>query len=211
MAVTERELHAAFHRPLSAGAVDVAAVLAAGRRRLRRRRLRRTSGALILPVAVAAAVGLSATGNRHPYQLVGSGLTLAQGSVGPVQVATERVDLGDGIQAWRKGVLLYIGYPHRPYLELDTKNIHSRWENLGYDAAIFTDPGQHPGSTIVVGTVRGKPTSVVVTLEGVSQRATIACFKQAPGWCSYKANVPASFRDNHRLPDVHITEAKRPS
>lgn len=82
-------------------------------------------------------------------------------------------------------MLLYIGYPgRRPYEEADTKSVHLRWKNLGYDAAIFTDPGQHPRSTIGVGTVRGKPTSVVVTLEGVSRRATIACFKQAPGWCS---------------------------
>lgn len=93
-----------------------------------------------------------------------------------MQVADDRVDLGDGIQAWRQGRKLYIGYPARPYAELDTGSINSRWGHLGYDSVVFDDPGQHDGSTIVVGTVRGAPTSVRVAIDGVAAPATIACF-----------------------------------
>jgi len=129
---------------------------------------------------------------------------LAGGSVGPVQVTTDRVDLGDGVQAWRKGRLLNVGYPGGPHEEVDPAGVGMRWGNLGYDAGIFTEAGQHKGSTIVVGSVRGTPTSVVVTLEGVSRPATIACFTQARGWCVYKANVPASFISGWRGPKIRV-------
>lgn len=204
MPVSEQELRTALHQHRPAGRVRTDAALEAGRRKLRRRRARRAAGALALPVLLGAGIVVASGAPHTSYALVGSGLTLAAGSTGPVQVATDRVDLGDGIQAWRGNKLLYVGYPARPYAELDTHSLSTRWGNLGYDAAIFSEAGQHEGSTIVVGSVRGKPTSVVVTLEGVSQPATIACFKQAPGWCVYKANVPTSFRDNNKRPRIQV-------
>lgn len=205
MRVSEQEVRATLHDYQPTGRVDIGAAVAAGRRQLHRRRARRTAGALILPLAAGAGFVVAAGGvHNDGYTLAGYGLTLAGGSTGPVQVTTDRVTLGDGVQAWRKGRLLYVGYPGRPYEEVDPAGFGMRWRNLGYDAAIFTEPGQHDGSTIVVGSVRGKPASVVVTLEGVSRPATIACFTQAKGWCVYKANVPASFGISSRGPQIRV-------
>lgn len=157
-----------------------------------------------MSVLLGAALFVGARGETgSQYQLAGSGLTLADDSVGPVQVAADRVDLGDGIQAWRKEELLYIGYPAGPYAELDTSSLTSQWDDLGHDTVVLDDIGQQDGSTIVVGTVRGNPTSVTVTIGGVSQPAIIACFQQAAGWCSYQANVPTSIQDADDL-DVQV-------
>lgn len=205
MRTSEQEVRATLQGYQPAGRVDIGAAVAAGRRQLRQRRARRTAGALILPLAAGAGFAVAAGGvHNGGYRLAGSGLTLAGGSTGPVQVTTDRVDLGDGVQAWRKGRLLNVGYPGGPHEEVDPAGFGMRWGNLGYDAGIFTEAGQHKGSTIVVGSVRGAPTSVVVTLEGVSSPATIACFTQAKGWCVYKANVPASFRSVWRGPQIRV-------
>lgn len=154
----------------------------------------------MLPVITGLGVLLAVDMVQGRYRLDSPSLTLAAGpagaagpaSAGPRQIAADRVDLGDGVQAWRQDDLLYIGYPAQPYAELDTGSLNSRWGHLGYDYVIFDDPGQQDGSTIVVGSVRGTPTSVTVTVDGTAAPATIACFRQAPGWCSYKANVPTS-------------------
>lgn len=191
MPVTEQNLMHALHgQPVPTATLDVCALLAHARGRLHRRRARRVGTALALPLLLGAGVALDH--HDSPYLLAASGLTLAAGSEGPTQISDNRVDLGDGIQAWRQGRNLYIGYPNRPYSELDTSSISSRWGDLGYDFVIFDDPGQNDGSTIVVGSVRGAPTSVTVTIQGASAPATIACFTQTKGWCSYKANVPTS-------------------
>lgn len=202
MPTTEQDLRHALQRQAITPAVDIDAVLTSGRRNLMRRRLRRSGAALVLPVLLTA--GVAAISSTPSTQLVGSGLTLAAGSTGPVQVSNDRVDMGDGIHAWRDGKNLYIGYPARPYAGLDTSSLTSRWNDLGYDIVIFDDPGQQDGSTIVVGTVRGAPETVRVTIDGVTSSATIACFDQADGWCSYKANVPTSFGSRENPPVVDV-------
>ena len=202
MPTVEQELRDALRRDAATVDVDTQAVLAAGRRRLLRRRLRRWGALLALPVALTT--GIAVTSKAPSTELVSSGLTLAAGSDGPVQVSDDRVDLGDGIQAWREGDNLYIGYPARPYAELDTGRINSRWGDLGYDTVVFDDPGEQDGSTIGVGSVRGAPESVRVTIDGVTSDATIACFVQARGWCSYKADVPTSIRSHDEPPRVEV-------
>ncbi len=207
MPTTEDGLRAAFKQQPAVAAPDAAGLLQVGRQRLQRRRLRRAGAALVVPLLLAGGVlGGDALSDRRSstYLLAGSGLTLAAGSAGPVQVSGDRVDLGDGIHAWRRDRTLYIGYPARPYAALDTSDLTARWNDLGYDAVVFDDPGQHDGSTIVVGTVRGAPTSVRVGVDGVFARATIACFQQAEGWCSYKANVPTSIRSYDDPPQVQV-------
>lgn len=202
MPTTEQDLRHALQQQAITPALDMDAVLSSGRRSLTRRRLRRSGTMLVLPVLLTA--GVVATNSAPSTQLVGSGLTLAAGSTGPVQVSNDRVDLGDGIQAWRDGKDLYIGYPARPYAELDTSSLTSRWDDLEYDTVVFDDAGQQDGSTIVVGTVRGAPEAVRVTVDGVATDATIACFEQADGWCSYKANVPTSIRSYDNPPIVEV-------
>lgn len=202
MHTTEQDLRHALQRMSLEPEIDVQAVLSSGRRSLTRRRLRRSGAVLVLPVLLTA--GLAATGSAPSTQLVSSGLTLAAGSEGPVQVSEDRVDLGDGIQAWRDGEDLYIGYPAGPYAGLDTSSINSRWGDLGYDTVVFDEAGEQDGSTIVVGSVRGAPKSVRVTVDGVASDATIACFEEAEGWCSYKANVPTSIRSYDDPPVVEV-------
>lgn len=202
MHTTEQDLRHALRQQAVACDIDVQAALTSGRRSLTRRRLRKTGAVLALPVLLTA--GIAATTRDPSTQLVGSGLTLAAGSTGPVQVSDDRVDLGDGIQAWRDGEKLYIGYPVRPNAVLDTGSINSGWGDLGYDTVVFDDEGEQDGSTIVVGTVRGAPRSVSVTVDGITSEATIACFVQAEGWCSYKANVPTSIRSYANPPQVVV-------
>ncbi len=202
MPTTEEDLRTAFRQEPPTATPDATALLRMGRRSLQRRRLRRTGVALVAPLLFIG--GVLVDRGSSPYQLAGSGLTLATTTVGPVQVSDDRVDLGDGIQAWRQGRNLYIGYPARPYAELDTGSINSGWGHLGYDSVVFDDPGQDDGSTIVVGTVRGAPTSIRVGIDGVVVPATIACFDQAKGWCSYKANVPTSIRSYDDGPQVEV-------
>lgn len=204
MYTTEQDLRHALQRMSVEPEIDVEAVLSSGRRSLtrRRRRLRRSGAVLVLPVLLTA--GLATTRSAPSTQLVGSGLTLAAGLEGPVQVSGDRVDLGDGIQAWRDGEDLYIGYPARPYAELDTSSLNSRWGDLGYDTVVFDDAGEQDGSTIVVGSVQGAPKSVRVTVDGVASDATIVCFEEAEGWCSYKANVPTSIRSYDEMPVVEV-------
>ena len=199
MHTDEHDLRHALRQNAAAPDLDMQAVIVSGRRSLMRRRLRRSGAVIALPVLLTA--GVAAT-NGPSTQLVGSGLTLAGGE-GPVQVSDDRVDLGDGVQAWRDGKTLFIGYPARPYAELDTGEMFNGWGDLDYDSVVFEDdPDNQDGSTVVVGTVRGAPQSVRVTLEGVTADATIACFEQAEGWCSYKVNVPASFVDE--MPVVEV-------
>lgn len=202
MHTTEQDLRHALRQDALAPEIDVQAVLISGRRRLTRRRLRRSGAVLVLPVLLTA--GIVATRSAPSTQLVGSGLTLAAGSDGPVQVSGDRVDLGDGIEAWRDGKTLHIGYPARPYAELDTSSINSRWGDLGYDTVVLDDAGEQDGSTIVVGTVRGAPQTVRVTVDGVASDATIACFDEADGWCSYKADVPTSIHSYDNMPVVEV-------
>jgi hypothetical protein len=185
----EDDLRQAFHAHAPTGEVPIEAALRAGRRT---RRVRRT----VIPAAalVVATAGIATMiGGHDQYQLVGDGLTLSHGP-GVEQIGDDRVDMGDGIQAWRDDETLSIGYPARPYASLDTKSLTSQWGDLGHDIVVFDDPDEHDGTTMVVGTVQGQPSSVEVIIDSVSQQATVACFTQAPGWCSYKAKVPASWR-----------------
>lgn len=204
MPTTEQELRDALQQGTVAPEIDVQAVLTSGRRSLTRRRLRRSGALLALPVLLTA--GILATSSTPSTRLVGSGLTLAAGSDGPVQVSDDRVDLGDGIQAWREVDHLFIGYPARPYSQLNTSDSTYRWGwgDLDHDTVVLDDAGEQDGSTIVVGSVRGAPQAVRVTVDGVTTDATIACFDQAEGWCSYKADVPTSIRDDGSLPVVDV-------
>ena len=206
MSTVEQELREFFHAVPAARSVDATAILERGHRQLRAQRLRSTTAVAVPAVVALTCGGLVVAGREtSPYELAGSGLTLAAGTVGPVQVSGDRVDLGDGVQAWRHGTHLYIGYPARPYAELDTNDLTSRWGHLSYDTVVFDGAGQHDGSTVVVGTVRGTPSNIVVTVEGVSQTATIACFEQAAGWCSYMAKVPTSIQSYDDTPTLQVT------
>jgi hypothetical protein len=195
----EDDLRLALHTHAPTGQLPLAAALASGRRI----RLARRVAPGVAAVVLAAAAVTALSGRGQDYRLTGDGLTVSRGP-GVHQIDDDRVDLGDGIQAWRDGETLHIGYPARPYASLDTTSISSRWDDLGHDTVVFDDPGEHDGSTMVVGTVRGEPTSVVVTVDGVSQNATVACFVQAPGWCSYKAEVPTSWQSRDRPPQVEV-------
>lgn len=207
MPTTEQDLRTAFARhPPPDVTLDPAGLVLTGHRRLQRRRFRRVGVALVVPTLLVG--GVLADRHATRYELAGSGLTLAAGTDGPVQVSDDRVDLGDGIQAWREGKILSIGYPARPNAFLDTSSLNSQWGDLGYDVVVFDDPGQNDGSTIVVvGSVQGAPTSVRVGIDGVFVPATIACFEQAKGWCSYKANVPVSISsyDADDMPQVEVS------
>lgn len=199
MTLIEDDLRQALRAHPPTGRVPVGAALASGRRI----RLARRVVPTVAAVVVAAAGGIALSGGGHDYRLTGDGLTVTRGP-GVQQVDDDRVDMGDGIQAWRDGETLGIGYPARPYATLDTTSITSRWGHLGHDTVVFDDPGEHDGSTMVVGTVRGEPRSVVVTVDGVSQEATVACFAEAPGWCVYKAAVPTSWQSVDRMPQVDV-------
>ena len=184
----EEDLRQALRAHEPTGQVPVRAALAAGRRV----RLARRAPAAVAALVVVGGAAIDLTSGQDQYQLVGDGLTLSQ-AVGVHQIDDDRVEMGDGIQVWREGKTLAVGYPNRPYAEIDTTSMTSRWKDLGHDVVIFDEPGEHDGSTMVVGTVRGTPTSVEVIIDGVAQEATVACFTQTLGWCAYKANVPTSW------------------
>lgn len=197
MSINEQYLREHFRSAPAGGTVNAEEIVAAGRRRLRARRRQRTLG-VTAAVALLAAItgGLAQSDPGHAeYELVGSGLTLATGSSGPVQLSDDRVDFGHGLQAWRKGRTLAVGYPDGTHAFLDTADPTARWGDLGYDVVTLDPEGQNDGVTAVVGTVRGKPERVRVSIAGASQTATIACFDQAPGWCSYAALVPFSVQN----------------
>lgn len=196
----EHDLRQALHTHGPTGQVPLTAALRAGRRTRLARRTVIPAAALVLAIAGATTL----LGGHDQYQLAGDGLTLSRGP-GVTQIDDDRVDLGDGIQAWRDGDILGIGYPARPYAALDTSSINSEWGDLGYDVVVFDEPDENDGTTMVVGTVQGQPTAVEVVINGVTQQATVACFTQAPDWCSYKANVPASWRTGTD-PEVRITK-----
>ncbi|MCD5351269.1 hypothetical protein [Kineosporia mesophila] len=197
--MSEQQIRQHFRTAPVEGAVNAQEIVAAGRQQFRARRRRRTWGATATATtAVLAAVtgGIALSSHRDArFELVGSGLTLAAGSSGPVQVSDDRVDLGHGLQAWREGKVLGVGYPDSTHTLLDTTDPTARWGDLGYDVATLDPEGQNDGVTAVVGTVRGQPSHVVVSIAGVTQTATIACFTQAQGWCSYAALVPVSVQN----------------
>lgn len=201
MSITEHHLRQHLRTAPVTGTIDLQQILANGHRQLRVRRRRRALTALT-PLGLAALVaGLAITGTSgEHYELAGSGLTLAAGSVGPVQVSNDRVDLGGGLQAWREEAVLNVGYPSGAHATLDTTDPTARWGDMGYDVAVLDPEGEDDGRTAVVGTVRGTPDSVDVTIAGVTQKATIACFTQAQGWCSYAAVVPFAVQDYQTQP-----------
>lgn len=195
----EEDLRQALRTHEPTGQVPVRAALVAGRRA----RLARRAPAAVAALVAVGGAALALPSSQDQYQLVGDGLTLSQGA-GVQQIDDDRVDMGDGIQAWREGEILAIGYPTRPYAAIDTTSMTSRWDDLGYDIVVFDEPGEQDGSTMVVGTVRGTPTSVEVVIDGVSQEATVACFTQVQGWCSYKANVITSWQSHEQFPEVIV-------
>ncbi len=195
----EEQLRMALRAHEPRGEVPVTAALSAGRRARRARR-----AGVALPTGVlAGGVALLASDRPQEYRLVGDGLTVA-GGAGVQQVDDDRVDLGGGLRAWRQGDVLSVGRPDRPYAEIDTSSLTSRWGDLGHDVVVFDEPDEHDGTTAVVGTVRGEPTSVRVTIRGVTQDATVACFVQAPGWCSYAAQVPVDWPGREERPQVDV-------
>ena len=195
MSVTEQQLREHFHSTTAPMPLKTEGLLAIGHRRLRARRQRRA--ALVLTPLALIATAVTVESHRGPgYELAGSGLTLAGTTDGPVQVDDDRVDLGDGIQAWREGSTLSIGYPAGHYAALDTSALTSQWGTLGHDIVVLNDTDMPGPTTTVVGTVQGAPTKIMVTIRGTSQSATIACFTQAHGWCSYKAVLPVTTDDH---------------
>lgn len=208
-----RHLHQHLHTARVPGAVDTAAIITTGRRQLRARRRRRALGAVVPAVLLIAGAGWVIAGNGgSDYELAGSGLTLAAGSQGPVQVSDDRVDMGDGLQAWREGSVLSVGYPtgsdggEGSHAWLDTSDWGSHWDKNSYDIAVLDGDGAITTGTAVVGAVRGTPSRVDVSIEGVTVSASIACFTQAQGWCSYAVVVPVALED-HGTMDMPTVKA----
>lgn len=203
MSITEQQMRQHLRTATVPGAVDTAAVLAAGHRQLRTRRRRQALAAVVPAVLLSATAGWAITATRDSgYELAGSGLTLAAGSQGPVQVSDDRVDMGDGLQAWREGTVLSVGYPtgteggEGSHAWLDTSDWGSQWDKNSYDIAVLDTSGATTPGTAVVGAVRGTPSRVDVSIQGVSATASIACFDQARGWCSYAVVVPVVVADH---------------
>lgn len=208
MSLSEQEVRTVLHRYQPTGRVEIGAAVSAGRRQLRRRRARRTAGALVLPLVLGAGFAVTANGTHFDgYTLTGSGLTLAAGTTGPAQVvSTGGVALGDGVQVRREGNILYVRTSAGgSFDELNSVAQEGHRGDQGYGAVTELRPFQPKPSTIVVGNVRGRPKSVVVTVQGVSRSANIACFTQAHGWCVFEANVPASVdRGLGGIPQIQI-------
>jgi hypothetical protein len=208
VSISEQQMRQHFRSTPVIGEVNVQQIIAAGRQQVRKQRQRKTLGAATVATSLLATIvgGLALSGRGEAgYELVGSGLTLAAGSPDPVQVNDERVDFGHGLQAWRTGKTLDVGYPDGAHATLDTTDPTAQWGDLGYDVVTLDPAGQQDGGTAVVGTVRGEPSHVEVTIAGVTQTATIACFTQAHGWCSYAALVPFSVQDYQSQPTtVHV-------
>jgi hypothetical protein len=214
MSISEQQMRQHLRTAPVPGVVDTAAIIATGRRQLRTRRRRRALGAIAPAVLLSAVAGWAITdAGGSDYELAGAGLTLAAGSQGPVQVGDDRVDMGDGLQAWREGSVLSVGYPvgssggEGSHAWLDTSDWGSHWENNSYDIAVLDGNGAVARGTAVVGAVRGTPSRVDVSIEGVTASASIACFVQARGWCSYAVVVPVVVEDHGAmdLPAVKAT------
>jgi hypothetical protein len=190
MPSVEDDLREALHTHSPMGTVPVQAALADGRRARSRRRLVRGGGGVLVAAGLAATISLTGAQDDQ-WQLVGDGLTLSRGS-GVTQIADDRVDLGDQVQAWRDGDALAVGYPHGIHAVLSTDDPVYRlgWDDLTYDTVVL-EPHETPdGQGLVMGNVRGEPTSVTVGTPEQTVEATVACFEQTPGWCVYKAALP---------------------
>jgi len=197
VSISEQQIRQHLRTAPVSGAVDAAAIIATGRRRLRVRRQRRALAAVVPALAVVIATGVAI---EHPgrggYELVAAGLTLSASSQGSVQVDTDRVDMGNGLQAWREGDVVNVGYASGAHSWMDIREWTYRLRPQGqYDLATFGGEGAGASSTVVVGAVRGEPKHVSATIEGTSATATIACFTQAEGWCVYATLVPARVTD----------------
>lgn len=161
-----------------------------------RRRRWRVAGLLVLPVVTLvhcwrstrcrAATGSTHRASRWPLAQPGP-----QAQPAPVQDRSTPTESTWGTACRHGGRATCSTSATQPGRTPDTSSLNSKWGHLGYDSVVLDDPGQQDGSTIVVGGVRGTPTSVTVSIDATSAPATIACFRQASGWCSYKANVPS--------------------
>jgi hypothetical protein len=202
MPSVEDDLREALHIHAPMGAVPVQAALADGRRTRARRRLARGSGGVLIAAGLAAAAfGLPGSQDDR-LQLVGDGLTVSSGS-DVTQIADDRVDLGDQVQAWRDGDALAVGYPNGVHAVLNTDDPTADWGDLGYDKVVL-EPDETPdGQGLVMGNVRGEPTSVTVETPQQTVEATVACFEQTPGWCVYKAALPTGGVDPDDI-TVHV-------
>ncbi|TYP86914.1 hypothetical protein [Blastococcus xanthinilyticus] len=193
MPSVEDDLRTALHTHPPMGTVPVHAALAAGHRARTRRRVARGGAAVLVAGGLVAALTLPGSPEDR-MRLVGDGLTVSSGT-GVTQIADDRVDLGDQVQAWRDGAALAIGYPDGVHAVLDTDDPTADWGDLGYDLVVL-EPAETPdGQGLVMGNVRGEPESVTVTTPERTVEATVACFEQTPGWCVYKAALPTGDLD----------------
>lgn len=184
MPTVEDQLGQVFHTHVPRGEVRIDAAIEAGKQRCRRRRATSIvayAGALLVSASVVAVTVSSQTPD---LQLVGSGLTLSGGS-GVAQVSTNTADLGDGVQAWREGDALVVGYPDGTNMAVSTQG-----GDVGSDPASVTGPEAGLNRTLLLGVVQGDPTSVLIRSQGVEVAAAVGCFEQTPGWCVYKAILP---------------------
>lgn len=202
MQTVENDLRQALRVHEPQGQVPVEAALRAGRRARLARRL--PAAASVIALAIFTTVVVTGEGESE-YRLVGSGLTLASGA-GVAQISGDRVDMGDGIEVWRDGDTLAVGEPAGTFAFIDTTAMTSRWGDGDYDVVVLDDAGEQDGSTMVIGTIKGEPRAVTVSIGATAQEATVACFEQAPGWCTYKAKVPASWRGPEEMPRVTLRE-----
>ena len=188
MPSVEEDLREALRTHAPMGEVPVQAALADGRRGRARRRLARGGGGVLVAAGVAAAAFSLSGSQDEQLRLVGDGLTVSSGS-GVTQIADDRVDLGDQVEAWRDGDALAVGYPNGIHAVLNTDDPTADWDDLGYDVVVL-EPDETPdGQGLVMGSVRGEPTSVTVETPRQTVEATVACFEQTPGWCVYKAAI----------------------
>lgn len=206
MSIDEQQLRQHLRTAPIAGAVDTAAAIAAGHRQLRVRRRRRAVSAVVPAVLAAVAGGWVFADAGSGYELVGSGLTLAAGSQGPVQVEDDRVDMGNGLQAWREGDVVAVGYAAGAHAWLDTDEWTYRFRPQGqFDVATFDAEGASSSATAVVGAMRGEPPEhVEASIGEASSTATVACFTQAKGWCVYATVVPVAVTDDSMGPAAEV-------
>ncbi len=188
MPSVEDDLRDALHAHSPVGTVPVQAALADGRRARSRRRLVRGGGGVLVAAGLAATISLTPARDDQ-WQLVGDGLTVSSGS-GVTQIADDRVDLGDQVQAWRAGDALAVGYPNGVHAVLNTDDPTADWDDLGYDKVVLEPDETLNGQGLVIGNVRGEPRSVTVETPQQTVEATVACFEQTPGRCVYEAALP---------------------
>jgi hypothetical protein len=175
MTTIEDALSDLFDRPPASAPVDVRALLTCARRDERARRRRRLA---LATAAVAVLVGALVL--RPAAVDRGDALTLTESSSPVVVAAHGHVRFAGGLQVWRRGSELSVGYPGQSWASVDTRRPDGAGGRDGL--GVFEDRG------VVTSVVHATPRGVAVTLSGDRRTAEIACFQETPGWCVWAAS-----------------------